>query len=76
MRRLISSYAVDYHPKTIERENEGRYPPRNHHPRAPTGHDFESLTAKHGRPVGPFEKGRQHPYRAALTAGPDEDQSR
>ena len=29
------------------------------------GQDFESLTAKYGRPIGPFEKGRCHPYRAS-----------
>jgi hypothetical protein len=63
-----SSYAVDYHPKTIEQENEARFPPRNHLSRCPEGQDFGSMTAKYGRPVGPFEKGREHPYRASSSS--------
>jgi hypothetical protein len=60
-----SSFAVDYHPKTtIEHENEARFPPRNRLPSCPEGQDFESMTAKWGRPIGPFEKDRRHCYRA------------
>jgi len=62
-----SSYAVDYCPKTIEHENEVRFPPRNLPSRPPEGQDFESMTAKWGRPIGPFEKDRRHPYRASGT---------
>jgi hypothetical protein len=57
-----SSFAVDYHPKEIQRENEQRFPPRSRPSRLPEGQDFESLTAKYGRPIGPFEKGRSHLY--------------
>jgi hypothetical protein len=60
-----SLFAVDYHPKEIQQENEERFPPRSRPSRLPEGQDFESLTAKYGRPIGPFEKGRCHPYRAS-----------
>jgi len=61
MTRLI---AVDYRPRTIDPENEERFPPRSRLPAWPEGQDFESMTAKHGRPIGPFEKERHHLYRA------------
>jgi hypothetical protein len=65
---LQSSFAVDYHPKTIESENEERFPPRYRLPAWPEGQDFESMTAKHGRPIGPFEKERHHLYRAFISS--------
>jgi hypothetical protein len=64
-----SSFAVDYYPKTIEQENEARFPPRNCLPPCPEGQDFESMTAKWGRPIGPFEKDRRHCYRATSSDG-------
>ena len=59
-----SFYAVDYRPRTIEAEDEARFPPRYRLPAWPEGQDFESMVAKHGRPIGPFEKERHHLYRA------------
>lgn len=38
-------------------------PPRVKAGPPPQGEDFYSLTAKHGRPYGVFEHGRQIPYR-------------
>lgn len=32
-----------------------RYPPRHKVEPPPEGQDFDTLTAKHGRPRGPFE---------------------
>ena len=37
-------------------------PPRKI-PKWEAGQDFDTLSAKHGRPKGPFELGREHPYR-------------
>jgi hypothetical protein len=62
---VSSSFAVDYRPRTVEPESEQRFPPRYRLPGCPPGQDYESLTAKHGRPVGPFEKDRHHSYRAS-----------
>jgi hypothetical protein len=67
-----SSFAVDYYPKTIEQENEVRFPPRNRLPLPPAGQDFESMTAIHGRPVGPFERDRRHPYSASKSSATEE----
>jgi hypothetical protein len=68
MTRRSSSYAVDYHPRTIEQEDEERFPPLNRLLPCPAGQDFESMTAKYGRPIGPFEKDRHHPYRASRSS--------
>ena len=67
MTRQPSAYAVDYIPKLIE-ENDVRFPPTHHQPRLPPEESFESMTAKYGRPFGPFEKGREHPYRASTSS--------
>jgi len=64
MTNLISSFAVDYHPKAIESGPEERFPPRYRLPAWAEGQDFDSMVAKHGRPIGPFEKDRHHNYRA------------
>jgi hypothetical protein len=40
-----------------------RCPPRVKHPSTPDGQDYYSMTAKHGRPIGPFERDRQLPYK-------------
>jgi len=64
MTRLRSSFAVDYHPKATESELEERCPPRYRLPAWPVEQDFDSMVAKHGRPIGPFEKDRHHNYRA------------
>jgi len=55
----------DYFPKKadpLQAENAKRYPPRHRAPPIPSGEDFATLTAKHGRPVGVFEHDRQHVY--------------
>jgi hypothetical protein len=41
-----------------------RSPPRVNYPPIPKGQDYFSLTAKHGKPIGPFDKDRQLPYKA------------
>jgi len=47
-----------------EEEQNKRYPPRRRPDPTPPGQSFEELTAKHGRPNGPFDKERQLPYSA------------
>jgi hypothetical protein len=64
-----SAFAVDYHPKTrIKQENEERFPPRYRLSPWPTEQDFDAMTAKHGRPIGPFEKDRRHSYRVSRSS--------
>jgi len=48
---MKSSFAVDYHPKTPESEIEERFPPRYRLPAWAEGQDFETMTARHGRPI-------------------------
>jgi hypothetical protein len=48
----------DYVPKPRPRKTE---PLKGQAP--DPGQDFDTLTAKHGKPFGPFEKERQLPYR-------------
>ena len=48
-----------------QEEQNRRYPPRRRPDLPPSGQSFEELTAKHGRPNGPFDKERQLPYSAA-----------
>lgn len=38
--------------------------PAYKHPPIPEGQDFVTMTAKHGRPIGVFESGREHQYNA------------
>jgi hypothetical protein len=49
-----------WRPRTPERPD---HPPRRRHPTWAEGENFFALTAKHGRPHGPFERERQLPYR-------------
>jgi hypothetical protein len=49
--------------KTTREENDYRSPARWVAKPEP-GQDFTTLTANHGRPYGPFERGRQKPYGA------------
>jgi len=52
----------DYFPKKadpLQAENAKRYPPRHRAPPIPSGEDFATLTAKHGRPVDLKEALRQ-----------------
>jgi hypothetical protein len=65
---MKSSFAVDYHPKTPESEIEERFPPRYRLPAWAEGQDFETMTARHGRPIGPFERDRHHLYRASRSS--------
>jgi hypothetical protein len=44
------------------RTNDERYAKRYRSTPIEPGQDFQSMTAKHGRPVGPFERDRQHGY--------------
>lgn len=58
-------FEQDYVPKRQppRQLGEGRFPPRRKWPKTEEGQDFATLTAKHGRPFGPFEMhGRQRPY--------------
>ena len=43
---------------------EERFPPGRRSPPIEPGQSYEELTAKHGRPNGPFDKERQLPYDA------------
>lgn len=43
-------------------ESRPQRPARRHAP-IPEGQDYDSMVAKHGRPYGVFEPGREHPYR-------------
>ncbi len=55
----------DYVPG-FKREDRGdKYLPRRQAPKIEKGQDFFSLTEKHGRPNGPFDKERKLPYRGA-----------
>ena len=47
-----------------QEEQNNRFPPRRRPDPIPSGQSFEELTAKHGRPNGPFDKERQLIYRA------------
>jgi hypothetical protein len=51
----------DYFPR-FQPDRDGRYPPRSKAPPIEPGQDFQTLTEKHGRPHGPFDKDRKLPY--------------
>jgi hypothetical protein len=40
----------------MKAEDEKRHPPRTKREGPPIGEDFETMTARYGRPRGPFEK--------------------
>lgn len=43
-------------------EKNQRFPPRHRVEPIPPGQSFEELTAKHGKPFGPFDQERILPY--------------
>jgi hypothetical protein len=53
---------VDFRRKTPNEENDYRSPPARKWPKIEKGQDFFTLTEKHGRPNGPFDRERQLPY--------------
>lgn len=57
----MSDDANDYFPRFQSKE--GRYPPRSKASPIEPGQDFQTLTEKHGRPFGPFDKERKLPYK-------------
>lgn len=40
-----------------------QFPPRFRSPKWEEGQDYFTLTEKHGRPRGPFDDGREFPYK-------------
>ena len=51
-----------WRPKVPERPDHKIRPARKH-PKWEQGQDFDTLTSKHGRPHGPFDLEREHPYK-------------
>lgn len=48
-------------PERVQRKPD-RFPPRHKWPTTKEGQDYFTLTEKHGRPNGPFDRERQLPY--------------
>jgi hypothetical protein len=52
----------EHRPERAPRKPPDRFPPRHQSPKVEDGQDFFTLTEKHGRPFGPFDRERQLPY--------------
>jgi hypothetical protein len=70
---MIDDFPADYVPKAWrprQDAGDGPFPPRSPGPPAwAPGEDFASMTAKHGRPIGVFEHGREIVYRGGKPGG-------